>query len=158
MFSIVVVFHKNFLAKSEVSSLTMNDCSVGSTSDIHLFRCSSHSSVSEEHLRGPSMSVCLSVNRVLLGTGQPPWPEVIVGVLCYNIVNRGHCWNALLMWIGSFFLTHWCNSLNLGHWWLTLLHQRSRITLHQWPWMPSLHCVLGCPADDNAHDVTLDYL
>jgi hypothetical protein len=54
--------------------------------------CSSRSSVSEEHLMGPSMSVCLSVCRA--------FPAAIGNVhgwgnFCATMA-RGHCLNTLL--------------------------------------------------------------
>jgi hypothetical protein len=83
------------------------------TFQTHFIRCSSCSSVSEEHLLGLSMSVCLSVCCIFLQTRQPAWPflivgthyatmgtEVTVGTHCCDNGRRGHCLGTLTMGTG----------------------------------------------------------
>jgi hypothetical protein len=113
-------------------------------------RCSLLSSVSEEHLKGPVMSVY----RVFPGNLATPWPKFVVEAHCCKNVNRGYCWNTLLqkfeprlllehtvatVWTDVIVGTHCYKSVNRGYCWLTLLEQWRRITLlQQLLWIPLL--------------------
>jgi hypothetical protein len=105
-------------------------------------RCSSRSSVSEEHRLGLSMYVC----RVFLGTRQPAWPGVTVAAMATEVI-LGHIvtqqWESMHLLehtvsVGTQAVvgTHCCNSGNRGNCWDTLLPQWHRFTLsQQWPWI-----------------------
>jgi hypothetical protein len=67
---------------------------------VKVFRCSSSSSVGEEHLMGPSMSVCLSV---VLGGRQPALPGVTVAQQCEQRSLLEHLSDNDLE-------SHWCNN------------------------------------------------
>jgi hypothetical protein len=77
------------------------------------FRCSSCYSVSKEHLKGPSISTCLSRcwKAMLRNNGTPKslleyivaqqWPRIVCNndllTLLYDNGNRGYCWDTLLL-------------------------------------------------------------
>jgi hypothetical protein len=118
-----------------------------------IIRCSSRSSVSEEHLIGSS-GPCLSV-AFIVPYRQPALPGVIAGRHCCNSGNRDRCWKTLLQqWEPRSLLEHiltqqWeprsllehivaagvteailgihcCNSGNRDHCWSTLLNGGDR--------------------------------
>jgi hypothetical protein len=57
---------------------------------------SSRSSVSEEHLMGPFMSVCLSICRLFPTGVKTCITGVIVGTQCFATVGERSCLNTLL--------------------------------------------------------------